>query len=382
MRENTKNTDERYGAGLNALMKGFQLGFVFLAFIIVFIIAGYLVFGGAFTVHPQENVLTLTFGKVDTENIYTEGWHWHWPYPIGNFVRIPMSNQRLTTSSFWYHEEDIGFENEDKEMTRAMMTKLDPGRDGYLMTGDANLIHAEWGILYKVSDPLAYYLNALCPEDPRSPDQVFEREEDAMMGTRGPRTVIRNLLENAVLHVTASTQAYDALYKEPFKYTQSVEKLFRRNIQEYDLGIDTARLEVNLIRKTAPEGEVRRAFDAVFSAEMESSTEREKALRYAIEKRQEAQSESEMLIVQAKAYRKLVVSTMEAQNLYFRSLLKQYRDKPESVLLSLYNDTLAEALENVSAKYIIHSASGGRQEVRIMINPEPAGRGKEPRENR
>ena len=61
-----------------------------------------------------------------------------------------------------------------------------------------------------------------------------------------------------------------------------------------------------------------------------------------------------------------------AGDVYFLSILEAYRRSPDTVLMALYNQTLADVLENQDAKYILGTdASGRAKQVRIKINPEP-----------
>ena len=52
-------------------------------------------------------------------------------------------------------------------------------------------------------------------------------------------------------------------------------------------------------------------------------------------------------------------------------LLEEYKKNPESVLVSLYSTTLADALAQSKDKYAIGITPGLRQEVRLKLNPEP-----------
>ena len=56
---------------------------------------------------------------------------------------------------------------------------------------------------------------------------------------------------------------------------------------------------------------------------------------------------------------------------YFTSLLKEYNKNPESVMVSLYSTTLADALAQAKDKFAIGLNPGSRQELRIKLNPEP-----------
>ena len=52
-------------------------------------------------------------------------------------------------------------------------------------------------------------------------------------------------------------------------------------------------------------------------------------------------------------------------------ILEEYKKNPESVLVSLYSTTLADALAQSKDKYAIGLNPGTRQELRLKLNPEP-----------
>ena len=180
------DNESHFSAGINALTKGLHISFVILSCTIALMIIWYFTFGGYFTVNPQENIIVEHFGKVD--NLYKEGWHWTFPYPVSKIVRIPVSKQTITLSTYWHKADVKAIKNE----APAGANTLAPGKDGYLLTGDANIIHTEWELIYSIVDPMKYYLKCVCPSDPVRPDEMlYNLETGKIIGTRGPRTLIQ-----------------------------------------------------------------------------------------------------------------------------------------------------------------------------------------------
>ena len=78
------------------------------------------------------------------------------------------------------------------------------------------------------------------------------------------------------------------------------------------------------------------------------------------------------LLAEAETYRKQIVAEVKSQSIYFTSIHEAYKASPDTVLMALYNQTLADVLENQDGKYILGTADGNRaKQVRIKINPEP-----------
>ena len=71
-------------------------------------------------------------------------------------------------------------------------------------------------------------------------------------------------------------------------------------------------------------------------------------------------------------YSKQVVAEVKAESQYFRSINEAYLASPKTVLMALYNQTLADVLEAQEGKYILGTVTGeDRKQVRLKINPEP-----------
>ncbi len=358
------DSESHFSAGINALTKGLHISFVILSCTIALMIIWYFTFGGYFTVNPQENIIVEHFGKVD--NLYKEGWHWTFPYPVSKIVRIPVSKQTITLSTYWHKADIKAIKNE----APAGANTLAPGKDGYLLTGDANIIHTEWELIYSIVDPMKYYLKCVCPSDPVRPDEMlYNLETGKIIGTRGPRTLIQSLLEDEVIKITAGQQVDSALYKKSFDYMDAVKKALEKSIEDkWDIGVKIE--NVNLKSKTAPLNTVP-AFQEVIEAEQQSATEKQNARAYAVTVEGEAESDASRIIADAKVYRTEIVANIEAEQIYFKKILEEYKKNPKTMLISLYSDTISKLLENVKEKYILPESTDGSHEVRIMLNPEP-----------
>ncbi|HBC86452.1 MAG TPA: hypothetical protein DCZ94_05815 [Lentisphaeria bacterium] len=352
-----------YKAGIDSLTKSLHIAFTLLSCFIAFLIIWYFTFGGYYEVKPQENVIVERFGKVVEK--HEAGYYWSFPYPVSKIIRIPVSKQTITLATYW-HRSDVKAIKGEQQPSGA--STLVPGKDGYLLTGDANIIHTEWELVYTITDPMKYYLNCLCPDEPSRLDEIIRNPVTGKaIGTRGPRTLIQSILENAVLKVTASQQVDSALYKKSSEYRAAVNDLFISEIAKWEIGIKVENL--TLKGNTAPLNTVA-AFQEVIDAELQCSTEKENARAYAVTVEGETDSEASRIVAEANVYKIQIVADIESDSISFKKYLEEYRKNPV-VLIVLYNDTISKLLENVKDKYIIPEDSNGTHEVRIMLNPEP-----------
>jgi regulator of protease activity HflC (stomatin/prohibitin superfamily) len=209
----------------------------------------------------------------------------------------------------------------------------------------------------------------MTPIDPKEKDAIQKNVATGeLLGTRGPRTLLKQVLDNVVLKV-ASRQKVDTLYRNDKTFKDAVEKEFHKEIMDLDIGID---IESVLLKSYAPL-KTKAAFDEVVEAEQELFAMKEEADKFEVEQINAAASNAATMVAEAQAYKTRVVSEVKADETYFKQILTQYKANPGTVLVTLFNNKLAESLAAVKEKYIINSAGKGKkQEIRLKINPEPA----------
>jgi len=355
----------QFSTGTAALMKLAKALFYLMTAIIVVMIIWFITFGGAVIVDgTRETVLKLHFGKYQEK--FTSGYHWCLPYPINTIVRVPKINQTIRSTTFMPANRKALLERKKDE--NGGSDSLTPGKDGYLLTGDNSIVHTEWELVYKVDKPEQYYTHCLTPVQPLDPDDIVKGENGENLGTRGATTMIRNLLDDSIIKVTARWNVKNILYDRTNEYISEVKALLIRQIQERQLGISVESLALPVKR---PPVQTIDAFDEAASASTQASIETETARAYAIETANSAKSEAAEIIANAQSYKERVVSEVVADKVYFTKLLEEYRKNPESVLVSLYSTTLADALAQSKDKYAIGINPGSRQELRLKLNPEP-----------
>lgn len=355
------NLPTQYGGGLRSLIRAMQVAFFVLAAVIVGMLIYYFTFGGYVEVPPTKYVLVFQFGKYTAK--YDEGYHWFFPYPINTIVDIPRTRQTFSSQSFMPSAEQKAFAEEGPAKPESLI----PGKDGYVLSGDENIMHSAWTVIYRIVSPDKYYLNCLCPEDPTAADEVFRSTTNEPLGTRGPRTLLKDIFDCVVLEVSA-TQNVDTLYKNSAEFSSQVSNLFIKKIEALDIGIEVDAVQ---LESSFPPAKTKGAFNEVIEAQQEKSSMVQESEKYAVEKANSAISESATLIAEAEAYKKRVVSDVIADGKSFSEILEQYRLNPQTMLVTLFSNCLADSVVSANDKYILPSAKNGKaQEVRIKINPE------------
>lgn len=351
----------QYESGLKSLVKSLQWAFGLLLVVIVGMLIYFFTGGGYFSVEPQRAVIVMKFGKI--EQTFLTGGHWFLPYPVNQFIEIQTNPQTMTVD-FMPTEVPAGQEQ----------SSLEPGRDSYLFTGDANIVHSSWAFSYKVSNPEKYYTSAATPLKPVLNGVIVndetETDGDGFTGTRGPQTLIRNLFRQAVIHITAGMKIEDMLREKQGFYKDEVMRHFVRLVNAADCGIEVVNVTLN---RVAPPAKTKAAFDEVAAASNTQSTLKNKALEYQVQIENDTQAQVAAILASAETYRKQVVSEVKSESIYFSSINKEYAANPKTVLMALYTSTLAEVMQNEEDKFILGSGSMGKGQKKLWIklNPEP-----------
>jgi len=374
----TRN-EEPLGAGLQSLVRTLRVLF-FLLRIAIILIFVWLLFSGVFFVDDQEEAMLFHFGKLSERvldpaqgptKILTSGrWYWAWPYPIDTVKRIPARRPvTVTTEGHFWPPINV---NASEAATRSIQTKnLVPGQGGYLLTQDANIMHAEWSVNYLVNDAQKYYLSFY--HDP----EVSKKERD-IAKQRGMEALVRDLLCNAALTETSLWQAED-MYKRSRevidangeKSTETLQANVERRlialVAKLELGIEI--LQVNMLEPQPPLATLA-AFQRVnqastIRAELESNARSYEDTQLRIGEGRAREIEEEAI-----AYGTRVVESVRADRKYFEVMLEEFRKSPDTILTTLYAEKVGAVLQKVKAKYVIHTSPDGNMEIRISLGPQ------------
>ncbi len=348
----------RYDAGLKALAKSLRVAFLLLLIGIIATLIYFVSGAGYFSVEPQEAVIVTRFGKI--VGTYTSGGHWFMPFPVNQFIRIQTSQQLL----------EVDFAAAATQMQNEAESSLEPGRDNYIITGDANIVHSSWTIAYRVDDPEKYYLTLMTPQFPVvngkvTPDDEFT-DADGMVGTRGPVTFLRNLFRQAVIQVTAKSKVDDILTKDQSKYSEAVHAEFARMVAQHDCGIVIINVGLNRIY---PPVKTKAAFEEVTAADNASSAMKKEADTYAAIQKNDAEAKSAAIIASAETYKKRTIARLQAQSEYFENIRKQ--NDNGALVMALYTEMLREIAPSIVNDKFIFGPQGQGKSLWLKLNPEP-----------
>lgn len=167
----TAAPDEPATQAHEAVADALRVSFWLLRAAIIVLLGYYLFLSGLVNVREQEKAVRIRFGRIVGEPgqqvLEPGGPYFTLPFPIERVVIVPTSPQQLELSrQFWYELPPA-----EAGMTAAELAgkagPLDPQKDGSLLTGDANIIHARWSVTYAVSDVVRYASRVADPDTAR-----------------------------------------------------------------------------------------------------------------------------------------------------------------------------------------------------------------------
>ena len=334
-------------AGTQALAGALKSSFA----IVKVIMAGLLVvflFSGFFVVGPQEKAVILRFGVPaggGDGKLLGPGPHWAFPPPIDEVVRIPVGQVlNLNSTIGWYPTtaamEAAGTEPEPGESLR-------PAVDGYLLTGDENIVHLRATLRYRIAEPgLRYALD-------------FANASN----------VVQNAFNNALLFAAARYMVDDALTRDQAGFRETARSRFEQLVVRHNLGITEIQID-NM--QVIPPRQLKEAFSRVTEAEVRRAKELNDARSYENQTISRARAEAESRKNLGEAERTRLVEFVAAEVERFTNNLPAWRANRDLFTQQRQSEVLRIIYTNVQEKVVApQRGAGAGRELRLQINREP-----------
>lgn len=358
-----------------SLADALRVSFFVLKIVMVVLLVWYL-FSNVFNVQETQVAVRLRFGHIVgggqlNEGVLLPGGYWSFPYPIDQIIRVPTEIQTVNLDdSFWFDLTEDQKALTTSQLAAQKTNALNPEKDGYLLTGDANVVHAKWKISFQVGGKKSgpaftthvknYVTNVGDMESAEALVRlVSERQIVTFAAGQSSERLIKSLtdtqrveLKAAIqksldelesgLRVTTVTmetsrvpnpvwQAFNAVTEAENAAGQAIQKAHGeaqkmliatagpahtalwRLIQEYEIAHESA------------DSEAIAAMQARLDEVLATTTIDDGTRPVRIE------GQVQTIIAQAKAYRDQYVTQVGAEAELFESLLDQYRQSPQVV---------------------------------------------------
>jgi len=221
---------------------------------------------------------------------------------------------------------------------------LNPAADGYVLTADENIVHAEATLSYRISDPVVYVFNF----------------------TDAPLAV-QQTLDDALLFTAAQFKVDDILRGNRLGFRDAILRQVTELARERELGIEIDQCTV----ETVPPRQIKEAFNEVLKAELNRNIALNDARTYANQVTNKASADAQGRINLAESERAQLVSEISSRAKQFSELLPQYRENPNLFVQQRLTETVGRVLTNVQDKIMVpESADGQTLEMRYLFNRE------------
>ena len=212
--------------------------------VLMIVLAGLFIFSGFQQVNEGETGLRVEFGKLKGGAL-SSGFHFSLPYPMGQMEIVDTRQQSLEIdTTFWPQVRD---KTRGLEQLGTGGMQLNIGTDGSLITGDGNIVHTQWSVLYRREQPVDFAAN------------VHPDTEDPLVRAVVERAVVQVVSEITIdeLLKPSSTNAGDSSIES------RVRRLSQGTLDRLATGI---RIDESVLRHKSPPVRVRADFESVNKA--------------------------------------------------------------------------------------------------------------------
>lgn len=334
-------------AGSQALSHALGSSFVIVRVLMIGLVIVFLG-SGFFTVGPQEQAIVLRFGRPVGEGnkaLLGPGFHFALPAPVDEVVRIPITQMQTVTSSVGWYATTPEMEATKSEPPPG--PSLNPAIDGYLITGDANIVHARATLRYRVTDPIRYQFDfANAP------------------------SLVGNALNEALVYAAGQYSVDDALTRDVTGFRDKIYNRLLRLIDQQQLGIA---IDPPTVQVIPPRQEpVKTAFARVLDASIQRDKQLNEARRYESDLLTTARADAASITNSAAADRTRMVRFVAAEAKRFSDLLPQYEKNPEMWYRLQQTEVLRRVFTNAQEKIFVSSRADGKpRELRVQLSREP-----------
>jgi modulator of FtsH protease HflK len=284
---------------------------------IVVLFAAWGLFSCFYTVQPEERAVVKRLGRVIS--ISDPGLHFRLPFGIDT-VQFVATERVL--------KEEFGFRTEPgSEDRRSRFADGDYTNESLMLTGDLNIIDAEWVVQYRIADPIKF-----------------------LYAMREPTRTLRDISESVMRRVVGNRIGSEVLTIGRVEISMNARDEIQLAMDRYDNGIHIITVE---LQDVVPPPRVQPAFNEVNEARQERERMINEANKQANQAIPRAEGEANRLISEAEGYATERVNRAFGETARFNAVLAEYRNAPEVTRSRLYLETLRERIPKVGAVVMV-----------------------------
>lgn len=268
-----------------------------------------------YQIGPQETGVILRFGKfVRTTD---PGLHLKLPLGIERLIKVPVQRQL---------KMEFGFRTTEPGIRTEYRVTSDSNREARMLTGDLNIVEAEWIVQYKIQDPYKYLFKL------RDVSTTFRYMNEAVV-----RKIVGDSSVDEVITVGRARIALEA--------KEELQKL----CDLYEIGIEVNQL---LLQNVDPPEPVQPSFNEVNQSQQEKERKINVAWSEYNQVIPKAEGEAAETIQAAEGYATERINNAEGDANRFRAVYREYARAPLVTRKRLYLEAIAEILPKLDRKVI------------------------------
>ncbi|MDD5089448.1 MAG: FtsH protease activity modulator HflK [Candidatus Wallbacteria bacterium] len=262
---------------------------------------------GLFIVQQYELGVVRRFGRLN--RTVGPGLHFHIPFPIEQVDKPKVAEMKRM---------EIGFMTVSYDGSARYR---DIAEESLLLTGDINIISADFIVQYNIKDPAAYLFNVY------NVTQTIKQAAEATM-----RQVSANHISDDIL-----TEKKDIMQEE-------AKKLMQNLLDSYGAGVSIQSVK---LQDVVPPDPVVGAFKDVASAKEDREKIINEAHGYQNQLLPKAKGDAAKLILESQGYKQEKINLARGEAEKFLKVREEYRKAPEITRIRLHIETMERVLPKV-----------------------------------
>ncbi len=279
------------------------------------------VFTSVYTVDDKQQAVVTTFGRV-TDTV-DPGLHFKLPFGIQKAHKVDVNV---------YQKIELGYR------TEANGTAVSLPQESTMITGDYFIVHVDFFVEYKISDPVKY-----------------------LYSSNNPELILRNLIQSQVRNVVGSANVDAVLTDGKENIQMQVKELVMQILAEYDIGLTL--VDVRIQDSEPPTQSVIEAFKAVETAKQQAEAVVNQANAYKNTQLPNAQAQADRLLQDAEYQYQKRVNEAEEQVAMFNAMYEEFALNKDITLSRMYYEAIAEILPGVK----LYINTSGDDDVQMLL---------------
>ena len=300
---------------------------------------GYLL-SGVVVVGSDEVAVVLRFGELSGGSAASAqkypGMHYTLPRPFDEVVRVNVKKvYELEIADLHARGGTAPFPSET----------IDPTQEGYVLTGDRNVVQVDMVARYLVSDPVAFALHQAQPED-----------------------VLKSSIMAATVQTMGEVEVDTVLSEGRAGFIVQTIQRAQKRLDQVDSGIELVSIEVTDL---TPPTQVKDDFEQVQAAFIDMQTqvtEAKRARELEIPKTQAAKNQT---LREAQGYATELLALARGDVAMWKDLYNEYRQNPRVVRERLYFEGIETAMAKASRRFVpppVNGRSYAEEGFRISVS--------------